>query len=147
MRYALGMHARPNIITERVDDLPLVLEPMQRLELPTVIDTHFPAHGTWYGRSLGWVSTLGRSSIFSRGAHRLVPVEPWGAHRLCTLQTVLGQAVERLDCTDERLARVLRHVRDENRWGQVESRLHQHPGRVYDWSPERMHVDRTTARA
>ena len=47
-----------NIITERVDDLPLLLEQMQRIELPTLIDHHFPAHGNWQGLSLGWVSSI-----------------------------------------------------------------------------------------
>ena len=42
-----------NIITERVDDIPLLLEHMQRMELPTLMDTHFPANGNWYGLSLG----------------------------------------------------------------------------------------------
>ena len=45
-----------HIITERVDDIPLLLEQMQRMELPTLIDNHFPAHGNWYGLSLGWVA-------------------------------------------------------------------------------------------
>ena len=36
--------------------------------------------------------------MLSRGDHRLVPVEPWVANRLFTLQTVTGQDVERLDC-------------------------------------------------
>ena len=34
-----------HIITERVDDIPLLLEQMQRMELPTLIDHHFPATG------------------------------------------------------------------------------------------------------
>ena len=95
------MHDIQNIITERVDDIPLLLEHMQRMELPTLIDTHFPAHGNWYGLSLGWVSLIWLSSILSRGDHRLVHVEPWVANRLFTLQTVTGQAVERLDFTDD----------------------------------------------
>ena len=45
------------IITERVDDIPLLLEQMQRMELATLIDHHFPAHGNWHGLSLGWVSS------------------------------------------------------------------------------------------
>jgi len=80
----------PNIITERVDDIPLLLEQMQRMELPTLIDSHFPAHGNWYGLSLGWVSTIWLSSILSQGDHRLSHVEPWVANRLFTLQTVTG---------------------------------------------------------
>jgi hypothetical protein len=73
---ALGMNDIQNIITERVDDIPLLLEHMQRMELPTLIDSHFPAHGNWDGLSLGWVITIWLSSILSRGDHRLVHVEP-----------------------------------------------------------------------
>src|SRR2546422_1709621 len=141
------MNAIPNIITERVDDVPLLLEQMQRMGLPTLIDEHFPAHGNWYGLSLGWVSTFWLRSILSRGDHRLVHVEPWVANRLFTLQTVTGQDVERLDFTDDRLESVLRHLSDDNRWGQFESRLNQHTVRVYDLSTARIHVDSTTASA
>jgi transposase len=135
------------IITERVDDIPLLLEHMQRMELPTLIDTYFPAHGNWYGLSLGWVSTIWLSSILSRGDHRLVHVEPWVANRLFTLQTMTGQAVERLDFTDDRLESILRHLSDDTRWVQLESSLNQHTVRVYDLSTERIHVDSTTASA
>jgi transposase len=141
------MHAIPNIITERVDDVPLLLEQMQRMGLPTLIDEHCPAHGNWYGLSLGWVSTIWLSSIVSRGEHRLVHVEPWVANRLFTLQTVTAHKVERLDFTDDRLAIVLRRLRDDARWAQCASRLHQHTVRVYDLTTERMHVDSTTASA
>jgi hypothetical protein len=34
------MNEIPNIITERVDDMPLLLQQMQPMELPTLIDTH-----------------------------------------------------------------------------------------------------------
>jgi len=136
-----------NILTERVDDIPLLLEHMQRMELPTLIDTHFPAHGNWYGLSPGWVSTIWLSSILSRGDHRLVHVESWVANRLFTLQTVTGQAVERLDFTDDRLESVLRYLSDDARWAQFENSLNQHTVRVYDLRPERIHVDSTTASA
>jgi|SRR5712664_407532 len=141
------MNEIPNIITERVDDIPLLLEQMQRMGLPTMIDTHFPAHGNWYGLSLGWVSTIWLSSILSRGDHRLVHVEPWVATRLFTLQTVTDQNIERLDFTDDRLEIVLRRLSDDARWAQFESSLNQHTVRVYDLTTERIHVDSTTASA
>jgi len=61
------MNEIPNIITERVDDIPLLIEQMKRMALPTLIDTHFPAHGNWYGLSMGWISTIWLSSIVSQG--------------------------------------------------------------------------------
>jgi transposase len=139
------MNEIQSILTERVDDIPLLLEQMQRMNLPTLIDQHFPTHGNWQGLSLGWVSTIWLSSILSRGDHRLVHVESWVANRLWTLRTATGQAVERLDFTDDRLEIVLRRLSDDTRWAQFESTLNQHTVRVYDPPTERMHVDSTSA--
>jgi transposase len=139
------MNAIQTIITERVDDIPLLLNQMQQMALPTLIDRHFPAHGNWQGLSLGWVSTIWLSSILSRGDHRLVHVEPWVASRLLTFRSVIGQNVERTDVTDDRLERVLRHLSDDTRWRQFENALNQHTLRVYDLSCQRVHVDSTTA--
>src|SRR3989454_6646227 len=141
------MNAIPTIITERVDDIPLLLEQMQRMGLPTLFDDHFPTHGNWTGLSLGWVSTIWLSSILSRGDHRLVHVEPWVAKRLWTLGATTGQAVKRVDFTDDRLESVLRHLRDDTRWAAFASSLHQHTVRVYDRSTARVHVDSTSASA
>lgn len=136
-----------HIITERVDDVPLLLEHMQRMGLPTLIDQHFPTHGNWKGLSLGWVSAIWLSSILSRGDHRLSHVEPWVDKRLWTLQSATGQEVERLDFTDDRLERVLRDLSEDNRWTQFENALNQHTIRVYDLAAERAYVDSTTASA
>src|SRR6266852_807817 len=141
------MHEIPNIITERVDDMPLLREQRQRMGLPTLFDDHFPIHGNWQGLSLGWVSTIWLSSILSRGDHRLVHVEPWVAQRLWTLGATTGQAVKRVDFTDDRLEIVLRHLSDDTRWAAFESALNQHTVRVYDLQAQRVHVDSTSASA
>ncbi len=110
------MNEIPTIITEHIDDIPLLLAQMQRMGLPTLLDTHFPTHGNWTGLSLGWVSTIWLSSILSRGDHRMVHVEPWVAKRLWTLGVTTGQAVTRVDFTDDRLEVVLRRLsHDEQR--------------------------------
>src|SRR5262245_26385914 len=132
------MNAIPTIITERVDDIPLLLEQMQRMGLPTLFDTHFPTHGNWTGLSLGWVSTIWLSSILSQGDHRMVHVEPWVAKRLWRLGTTTDQTVTRVDCTDDRLESVLRHLRDDERWGAFEAALNERTVRVYDLSCERV---------
>src|SRR6266581_9536575 len=141
------MNEIPNIITERVDDIPLLLEQMQRMGLPTLLDAHFPIHGNWQGLSVGWVSTIWLSSILSRGDHRLVHVEPWVAQRLWTLGATTGQAGKRVDFTDDRLENVLRHLSDDTRWAAFESSLNQHTVRVYDLSTARVHDDSTSASA
>src|SRR6266571_679160 len=129
------MNEIPNIITERVDDIPLLIEQMQRMGLPTLFDTHFPTHGNWTGLSLGWVS-----SMLSRGDHRMVHVAPWVAKRLWTLGFTTGQAVMRVDFTDDRLEIVLRRLSEDTRWAAFESALNQHTVRVYDLSTARVHA-------
>jgi len=141
------MNEISSIIPERVDDIPLLLEQMQRMHLPTLIDQHFPAHGNWQGLSLGWVTMIWLSAILSRGDHRLVHVEPWVGTRLWTLRTATGQGVERLDFTDDRLEIVLRRLSDDTRWFELESALNQHTVRVYDLVTNRVHVDSTSASA
>src|SRR3989440_12086418 len=139
------MNEIPHIITERVDDIPLLLEQMQRRGLPTVFDDHFPIHGNWQGLSLGWVSTIWLSSILSRGDHRLVHVEPWVAKRLWTLGATTGQAVKRIDFTADRLEIVVRRLSEDTRWAAFESTLNQYTVRGYDLSTARVHVDSTSA--
>jgi len=141
------MNEIPNIITERVDDIPLLLEQMQRMSLPTLLDNHFPTHGNWQGLSLGWVSTIWLSSILARGDHRMVHVEPWVAQRLWTLRTTTGQTVTRVDFTDDRLEIVLQRLSNDTRWAAFESALNQYTVRVYDLSTARVHVDSTSASA
>src|SRR3989449_2927072 len=139
------MNEIPNIITERVDDIPLLLEQMQRMGLPTLFDDHFPTHGNWTGLSLGWVSTIWLSSMLSRGDHRMVHVEPWVAKRLWTLRVTTSQAVRRVDFPDDRLESVLRRLSNDTRWAAFESALNQHTVRVYDLAAARVHVDSTSA--
>jgi transposase len=136
-----------HIITERVDDIPLLIHQMQQMALPALIDQYFPAHGNWQGLSPGWVCTIWLSSILSRGDHRLVHVEPWVASRLLTFRALTGQAVEASDFSDDRLERVLRYLSDDTPWARFEEVLNQHTIRVYDLSSERVHVDSTTASA
>jgi transposase len=119
------MNTIHNITTERVDDTPLLIEEMKRMELPTLIDQHFLAHGNWYGLSMGWVSTVWLSSIISQGDHRLSHLEPWVAHQPETLKISTGQEIERLDFTDDRVEIVLRHFSDDEKWARFESRLNQ----------------------
>jgi transposase len=135
------------IITERVDDIPLLMTQMQQMALPALIDQYFPAHGNGQGLSPGWVCTIWLSSILSRGDHRLVHVQPWVASRLQTFRSLSGQAVDAMDLCDDRLERLLRHLSDDIQWARFEEALNQQTIRVYDLSSQRVHLDSTTASA
>src|SRR5437868_1658582 len=95
------------ISTERVDDLPLLLAQLDKMQLAALIDKHFPTHGNWRGLSLGQVACVWLAHILCEGNHYLVKVQPWASRLLHTLQTGLGQVVRELDFSDDRLERVL----------------------------------------
>jgi transposase len=141
------MNEKPSIITERIDDIPLLVAQMERMGLAAVLDTHFPTHGNWQGLSLGQLVTIWLSFILSRGDHRLVHVEPWVAGRALMLSQVIGEVVRADDVSDDRLEIVLRLLSDDSRWSAFESMLNQHLVRVYDLRSERVHVDSTSASA
>ena len=61
--YTLGMKETLNIETERVDDIPLLLAHMQRMNLAELLDKHIPSHGNRKGLSLGNVMMVWLSHI------------------------------------------------------------------------------------
>jgi len=129
---------------ERIDDVPVLLAQLERMQVAPLLDRHFPTHGNWQGLSLGLVSVVWLSHILSEGDHWLNHVEPWTGGHLTCLQACLGQAVRSLDFTDDRLAAVLDYLSADDRWQAFERELGQHLIRVYDLHPSRVRVDSTT---
>lgn len=132
------------VISERVDDTPLLIAHMVRMGLPQYVDTCFPRHGNWQGLSPGWTLTCWLAHILSEGDHRLSHAQTWAAQRLTTLSTCIGQEVRALDFSDDRLALILRALSDDERWATFERMLNAHLLRVYALRPKRVRVDTTT---
>ena len=72
------------MITERVDDIPLLLAELEKSKLSTYLEEYFPDHGNWSGLSGGKVSLVFLAFILSCNDHRLHRLEPWAAERLHT---------------------------------------------------------------
>ncbi len=56
--YTGEMNEALTILTERVDDIPLLLAQMQRMGIARLLDAHFPTHGNCEGLSLGMVTII-----------------------------------------------------------------------------------------
>jgi transposase len=139
------MAERLRIISERVDDIPLLLAQLARMGVQPLLDEHFPTHGNWVGLSLGWVTVVWLTHILSEADHRLNHVEPWTEQRLYTLRGSTGQPVHPLDMGDDRLAGVLEALSDDACWAMFEGVLNRQLLRVYDLQPECVRLDSTTA--
>ena len=138
------MTERLTVISERVDDIPLLLAQQKRMGVQPLLDEHFPTHGNWLGISLGWVTMVWLTHIISQADHRLNHVQPWAAKRLETLRGCTGQPVRALDFSDDRLGDVLYALSDDERWDAFESGLNQRLLRVYNLSTEPVRLDSTT---
>jgi transposase len=133
------------IQTERVDDLPLLLAQMQRMDIARLLDAHFPTHGNREGLSLGMVTIIWLTHVLSQADHRMKRVQPWAERRLETLRGCSDAPLEVRDLSDERLADVLRHLSDDERWRAFEQELTGHLVRVYDLRSTCVRLDSTTA--
>ncbi len=138
------MTEKLTVISERVDDIPLVVAQQKRMGVQPLLDEHFPTHGNWLGISLGWVAMAWLTHIISQADHRLNHVQPWAAKRLETLRGCTGQQVRALDFSDDRLGDVLYALSDDEWWDAFESGLNQRLLQVYDLSTEQIRLDSTT---
>jgi transposase len=109
-----------DIVTEHVDDIPLLLTQMIQMGLVDLLDTHFPTHGNWNGLSLGWTATIWLTHVLSQADHRLNQVQDWVAKHVQTISVVTGQTIQPLDFADDRLAAILRYLNQDESWQKYE---------------------------
>src|SRR5438094_7683180 len=132
------------IITERVDDVALLIGQMVTMGFPEVLDRHIPRHWTQRGISWGWTAVIWLAYILTEGDHRKVSVEAYlkGMHH--TLSQLTAQVIEPLDFSDDRLSHLLAHLSKPAYWHQIERDLNARSIAVYAWSQDVIRCDATT---
>lgn len=133
-----------NIETERVDDIPLLLAHMQRINLAELLDKHIPVHGNRKGLSLGNVMMVWLSHILSEANHRMNHVQEWAVRRIEIVRGCGIKTFEARGMTDDHLADVLRALSSDIHWVAFEQELMGNLVRVYDLQKECIRVDTTT---
>jgi transposase len=141
--------AEPRLLrVETVADLPVLWATLQRLDLPRLLDRHFPAPRLWRGPlTPGEVLSLWLLFVVSQGDHCLNHVEPWVAQHQGVLSALLGKPVQPSDAHDDRLADLLDHLGHGQTFAALERDLNQHTLRVYDLPSDTVRIDATTANA
>src|SRR5260370_37822452 len=134
-----------SIETERVDDIPLLLAQMRRMNLAELLDKHFPTNRNREGLSLGWVSVVWLAYILSQADHRMNRVQEWAIRRLETLHACGKSDLLPQDLIDDRLADVLRYLSHDAHWQAFEQELMGQLVRVYDLQAKLVRIDTTTA--
>src|SRR5256712_9289399 len=132
------------IITERVDDVALLIGQMITMGLPEVLDRHIPHHWKQRGLSWGWTAVMWLAHILTEGDHRKVSVEAYikGMHH--TLSHLTTQVITPLDFSDDRLGHLLTHLSKPQYWHQIERDVHARSIEVYALPQDMIRCDATT---
>jgi transposase len=131
------------IITERVDDVALLIGPMVKMGLPEVLDRHSPRHWTQRGSSWGWTAVMWLAYIVTEGDHRKVSVATYLKGMKHPLSHLTAQVIEPLDFSDDRLSHLLRHLSKAAYWHEIARDLNERSVEIYDLSQDVIRCDAT----
>ncbi len=134
------------INSERIDDIPVIVEWLKKMEIAKCIDQKLtPPHGNHKGLSYGQLSVLLLTYIITRSDHRLSAVEPWvEAHRQI-LELSTGWSIAEKDASDDRLGRVVEELGKQSEARlEIEIKLGQHLIRAYELPTEVARADTTS---
>lgn len=134
-----------DLISERVDDIPLIYAELERMNVSALLNDHFPVHGNRKGLSFGGCSAIWLTHILSEADHRMNIVEDWAKLRLQSLKALSGEALCAEDLNDDRLSCILKAVSDDANWAEFESALTGNLLRVYELGSEIVRHDSTSA--
>lgn len=132
------------VMTERIDDIVLLLHVMMQMSLPQLLNEHLPHHWKQKGLSWGWVIVIWLSYVLSAGDHRKVVVREWVNQRRQMLEQVCGLEISDTDFSDDRLSIVLKHLSDGSNWQSIETTLNRRLIRGYALPTGTMRLDATT---
>src|ERR1019366_7290631 len=134
------------LCVEVVADLPVLWATLQRLDLPAILDRHFPAPLHWKGPlTPGEVLAVWLLFVVTEGDHCLNHVESWVEQHQGPLSALLGKVVLPVHFHDDRLADWLTRLGAGASFGAVERDLNQQTIRVYQLPTDLVRIDATTA--
>ncbi len=132
------------LITERIDDVPLLIAQMVKMGYPDTLDTHTPKNWSRRTLSFGWTTTIWLAYILSEGDHRKVSVEAYVDETQQTLRQLTGQDIVPLDFSDDRLTHLLHLLKQGDIWQKIEHDLTHRSVEVYDLKDKTIRCDATT---
>jgi transposase len=139
------MDATLQLTHERVDDVPLLLGFLMKLQFPEIIDRQYPPHPLHQGLSNGWLITVWIAYMLSQADHRKSYVQEWVESLQHTIETLINQPIRPVEFSDDRLTLVLERLSDLAEWQELENLLWRGQCEVYALPlVERVRLDATT---
>ena len=119
------------IITERIDDVALLIGQMVKMGFVEILDRQIPRHHQPRELSWGWTAVIWLAYILTEGDHRKVSVEAYVKGMKTTLSQLSGKVIEPLDFSDDRLSHLLTHLSKPKYWHAIEQDLNACSMEVY----------------
>ena len=132
------------MITERVDDVALLIGQMVKMGFVEVLDRHLPRHWKQRRLSWGWTAVIWLAYILTEGDHRKVTVAAYITGMRHTLSGLSGQRIAPLDCSDDRLGHLLTHFSKAKYWHAIAQDLNACSIEAYALSQDVIRCDATT---
>ena len=132
------------LLTERVDDVALLIGHMVTMGFVEVLDRPIPRPGKQRGLSWGWTVGIWLADILTEGDHRQVSVAAYVQGRKTTLSQLSGAVIEPRDCRDDRLSHLLPDLSKPKYGHQIERDLHDRRMEVYALPQDVIRCEATT---
>jgi transposase len=134
-----------NVINERIDDVPLIIEVCKQLNLDKIVEKHLKTHGLQQGIPNGALAVGWLSYIISQADHRMNAVRDWANKIPLTLASLLGTPIRNVEFSDDRLCNLLDRFSDDNAWKELEADLWKNSLEVFDLQRNVLRFDGTAA--
>lgn len=134
-----------NVINERVDDVPLIIEVCKQLKLDQIVEKHLETHGLQQGigngnLTLGWLAY-----IISEADHRINAVRDWANKMPLVLASLFGAPIRNVEFSDDRLCNLLDRFADDSTWNALEADLWKNSVEVFELQANVLRFDGTAA--
>ena len=130
--------------TERVDDVALLIGQMVTMGFVEVLDRPLPRHWRQRGLSWGWTAVMWLAYILTEGDHRQGSGAAYIKGMKRTLSPLSGPVIDALDCRDDRLSHLLKHVSPSTYGHGIARDVHTRSIAVYPLPPDVIRGDATT---
>lgn len=133
-----------NVITESVNDIPLLIKSMSKMGIQEAIDQHVTVQKNQRDLSWGWTAVIWLSYMLSEGDHRKVAVREYISGMRHALSELTGMTIDEKDFTDDRLTILCKYLSDNDVWENIEEKIGKDSIEAYELPQETARVDATT---
>jgi transposase len=125
------MNEERTVATERIDDLPVLIEWLKQMKVDEVINNHTHAHGLWGGISKGLLGLTWIAHMIMTGDHRKVRLNEMLQRNRRSLGVMLGGEIRASEFNDDRLGRLLTDLGRGETAEEIECEMSTHCLRYY----------------